>query len=181
MRIIGGKKGGLKIFIKKKLRLRPTTDKCKEGLFNILSNRYDFEKLNILDLFSGTGNISYEFSSRGVNSVTAIELNKNSIDYINEFNKKNNFGIKIIKTDVFKFLKRCDKLFDLIFADPPYNFVSTQYYKLISLVFKNNLINNDGLLVIEHSSTIELNESDYYIKSRKYGSSTLSFYENITC
>ena len=105
MRIIGGNKGGLRISPPKKLKLRPTTDRSKEALFNILNNKLDYTLITALDLFSGTGNISYEFSSRGVKYVCAVEINKKSIEFIKNFSKINDFNIEAIKIDVLNFLK----------------------------------------------------------------------------
>ncbi len=178
MRIIGGNNAGLRIN-PTKLKLRPTTDRSKEALFNILYNKVDYYNVSVLDLFSGTGNISYEFASRGAKSVYAIEKNKKSVEFIRDFNKKNNFGINVIKKDVFNFIKQTNMSFDVIFADPPYDINETKYYELISLIFNRKLINDSGLFVIEHSSKITLDNHKFFSNSRKYGDSSFSFYINI--
>jgi len=179
MRIIGGNKGGLRISPPKKLKLRPTTDRSKEALFNILNNKLDYNKINALDLFSGTGNISYEFSSRGVEYVCAVEINKKSIEFIKNFSKKNDFNIEPIKIDVINFLKSTDKKFNVIFADPPYSIKDEKYYEMINIIFKNKILKNDGFLIIEHSSKIQLNLHDFFFENRKYGDSNFSFYKYI--
>ena len=129
MRIIGGNNAGLRIN-PTKLKLRPTTDRSKEALFNILYNKIDHDNLSVLDLFSRTGTISYEFASRGAKSVYAIEKNNKSVEFIKDFNKKNNFDINVIRKDVFSFIKQTKMSFDVIFADPPYDINEVKYYEL---------------------------------------------------
>lgn len=179
MRIIGGNKGGLRISPPKKLKLRPTTDRSKEALFNILNNKLDYTLITALDLFSGTGNISYEFSSRGVKYVCAVEINKKSIEFIKNFSKINDFNIEAIKIDVLSFLKLTDKKFDVIFADPPYNIKDEKYYEIINIIFKNKILKKDGLLIIEHSSKTRINQHNFFFENRKYGDSNFSFYKYI--
>ena len=177
MRIIGGNKGRKRINTPKQLKLRPTTDRSKEALFNILNNKYDYEVITALDLFSGTGNISYEFFSRGVKYVYAVESNQKSIDFIKKFNKVNDLNIQIIKMDVFKFLKKTDKKFNLIFADPPYHLKEDKYYTIINTIFDNKILKSDGFLIVEHSSKIQLNNHLCFVENRKYGDSSLTFYK----
>lgn len=178
MRIIGGNKAGLRIN-PTKLKLRPTTDRSKEALFNILYNKIDYNSVSVLDLFSGTGNISYEFASRGAKKVYAIEKNIKSVDFIKDFNKKNNFDINVIRKDVFSFIKQTKMSFDVIFADPPYNLNEVKYYELISSIFNRKIINDRGLFIIEHASKITLDKHTFFSKSRKYGDSSFSFYKNL--
>src|SRR5687767_3873418 len=121
MRIIGGSHRSRKINAPD-LPLRPTTDFAKESIFNILDNRFDFERLHVLDLFSGTGAISYEFASRGTKHITAVEKNLKAFKFIRE--KAAEFGfnsIHVLKTDAFRFLEKCSDKYDIIFADPPYD------------------------------------------------------------
>jgi len=179
MRIIGGNKGGLKISPPKKLNVRPTTDRSKEALFNILNNKLDYTLITALDLFSGTGNISYEFSSRGAEYVCAVEINKKSIEFIRNFSKKNDFNIEAIKVDVLNFLNSTDKKFNVIFADPPYNLKDEKYYEIINIIFKNKILKYDGFLIIEHSSKIQLNQHNFFSDNRKYGDSNFTFYKYI--
>ena len=179
MRIIGGNKGGLMISPPKKLKVRPTTDRSKEALFNILNNKLDYTQITALDLFSGTGNISYEFSSRGAEYVCAVEMNKRSIDFIKNFSQINDFNIEAMKIDVLNFLKLTDKKFNVIFADPPYDLKDEKYYEIINLIFKNRILKNDGFLIVEHSSKTQLNQHDLFFENRKYGDSIFSFYKYI--
>ena len=121
MRIIQGEHKNRRFAIPKNLKIRPTTDRAKESLFNILENMYDFENLEVLDLFSGSGNITYEFCSRGA-IVTCVEINKKCTKYIFETSKKLGMKNTIYQKDVFRFLKTCKKKYNIIFADPPFNY-----------------------------------------------------------
>ena len=179
MRIISGKYKGKRLTAPKKLPVRPTTDMAKEALFNILNNNYYFEDLTILDLFSGTGNISFEFASRGANSVTAVDKNTNCIQYIAKTSKKLDLEIDVFKSDVFKFLERVKSEFDIIFADPPYNSTITEFSTIVKLIFLNELLKEEGLLIIEHSEQTDLSEFSNFTEKRKYGSSVFSFFKKI--
>mgnify|MGYP001571701906 CR=1 FL=1 len=154
MRIIGGTHGGRRIDAPRNLPLRPTTDFAKESLFNILENRFDFENLSVLDLFSGTGAISYEFASRGVKKITAVEKNLDAFKFIRKKSAEFGFSnISVLKTDSFYFIKGCTEKFDLIFADPPYDMKGVE--EIPEFVFKNELLAENGLLIVEHSSKIK--------------------------
>lgn len=175
MRIISGLNGGQTIKVPKNFKLRPTTDQSKEGIFNIISNYYDVDKLEVLDLFSGTGNISYEFASRGAKYVRAVEINFKHYNFIRSENRRMNLNIDVIKSDVFKYLNINNDQFDIIFADPPYNFDINKYEIIIDKIFKSKIINYHGLLIIEHSNKIELNNFNNYYQTRKYGGCFLVF------
>lgn len=177
MRIISGKYKGKRLTAPKKLPVRPTTDMAKEGLFNILNNRYYLDELKVLDLFSGTGNISFEFASRGTEEITAVDSFPGCVQYISKTAKELDFSIAPIKSDVFKFLERTPEKFNLIFADPPYSFELTQFLTIADLTFQNELLLEDGLLVIEHSDQTDLSQNAHFVESRKYGGSIFSFFE----
>jgi len=179
MRIISGSNGGQTIKVPKNFKLRPTTDQSKEGIFNIISNYYDYNNLEVLDLFSGTGNISYEFASRGAKYVRAIEINFKHYNFIKSEIKRMKLNIDVIKSDVFKYLNVSNDQFDIIFADPPYSFDLKKYELIIDKIFKSKIINNNGLLVIEHSNKIELNRLKKYHETRKYGGCYFTFFKNI--
>ncbi|WP_103068707.1 RsmD family RNA methyltransferase [Aquimarina sediminis] len=178
MRIISGKFKGKRLTAPKKLPVRPTTDMAKEGLFNILRNQYNFSQLSVLDLFAGTGNISYEFISRGVKKITAVDSHYACVGYIKGTAKELDSTIETIKSDVYSYLEKVKHKADIIFADPPYDFTSEQFHKIASLVFENELLNKEGVLIIEHSKHTSLEESKYFSHSRKYGGSVFSFFEN---
>ena len=175
MRIISGKYGGRTLHPPKGLPVRPTTDQAKEALFNILSHRFDFDDLNVLDLFSGTGNIGYEFLSRGVQSVNMVDRHNGCAKYIRDVLKQLGAADgRITKSDVKAFLKRCNTTFDLIFLDPPYQMPGQS--ELIDLIIGNSLLNPGGLIILEHEKKYKVPHSTLQ-ETRCYGNSCFSFYE----
>ena len=174
MRIISGTKKSIFIRAPKNLPVRPTTDKVKESLFNIISNKFDIPGLTVLDLFSGTGNISYEFASRGCSQVVSVDNNHNCIRFINKTALNFEFDIQPKKIDYKVYLKNTKRKFDIIFADPPYNFSNKQYIEMVNQIKEFDILNNDGEIIIEHSSNISLFASNEKIDERKYGSSVLT-------
>mgnify|MGYP000899176956 CR=1 FL=1 len=175
MRIIGGRLGGLRLNPPTNLPVRPTTDIAKEALFNILQNKLDFDGLECLDLFAGTGNISFELASRDVEHVDAIDLHFKCVQYINDTADKMKLEqIKARKADVFKFIASCRDTYDFIFADPPYDIPKLP--QLPKLIFDQQLLRNGGLLVVEHPSTRQMEDHPNFIETRKYGYSSFSFY-----
>lgn len=177
MRIISGKYKSRKITPPKNLPVRPTTDLSKEGLFNVLNNRFHFDEIKVLDLFSGTGNISFEFGSRGCNDITAVDTEYQCIKFIKQTSKAFNFDITAIKSDVFKFLQSNKCTYTIIFADPPYQMPQNDFEKIISLVFENHLIEEQGLLIIEHATYTKMDHLNYLSFQKKYGGSIFSFFE----
>ncbi|WP_299126109.1 16S rRNA (guanine(966)-N(2))-methyltransferase RsmD [uncultured Winogradskyella sp.] len=178
MRIISGIYKGRRITAPKKLPVRPTTDMAKEALFNILNNQYYFDDISILDLFSGTGNISYEFASRGTEQITAVDDNYGCIKFINETAEAFEMSISTIKSDVFKYLEKSKQQYTIIFADPPYNFELDAFSKIPELVFENQLLEDEGLLIIEHSKHTDLSALKYYSHYKSYGGNRFSFFKN---
>jgi len=161
----------------KNLPVRPTTDLAKESLFNILNNRIDFEGLQVIDLFSGTGNITLEFASRGAGSVIAVDIHNGCIRYLMKMALELGFQcIQPVRADVFRFLERQAVKTDLIFADPPYDLPEIE--KIPVLVFRRQLINPDGWLIIEHPGTIDFSEHARFLETRKYGNVHFSFFRN---
>ncbi|OBX21218.1 MULTISPECIES: RsmD family RNA methyltransferase [Bizionia] len=177
MRIVSGQFKGRRITAPKKLPVRPTTDMAKEALFNILNNLYYFDSVSVLDLFSGTGNISYEFASRGTEHITAVDENFNCIKFINETADGFDMNINTIKSDVFKYLEKAKTPFTIIFADPPYDFPLEEFSKIPDLVFKNNLLESNGVLIVEHSKHTKLSELEHYSHSKSYGGNMFSFFQ----
>jgi len=176
MRIISGIYKGKRLLAPKKLPVRPTTDMAKEGLFNILNHHFAFSQVTLLDLFSGTGNISYEFASRGTQNITAVDAHYGCIGYIKNTAKELGFPIETIKSDVYSYLEKVKGKSDIIFADPPYDFTYEQFSKIAELVFANDLLNKDGVLIIEHSKYTKIDEAPNYGNSRRYGGSVFSFF-----
>lgn len=176
MRIIGGKYGRRIIKTPNNLPLRPTTDLAKESLFNILSNKIDFNDKMVLDLFSGTGAISYEFISRYSREVTSVEMDAKCHKFIKDTSEK--FGMenhKIIRSEVFKFLKSNKKQYDIIFADPPY--AMPNFSELADLIFDRNILVKDGLLIIEHPIEINFSKKKYFLEQRKYSKVNFSIFK----
>ena len=176
MRIVSGKYRGRAINPPKNLRARPTTDFAKENLFNVLGNLVDFEECDVLDLFAGTGSTSYEFASRGVHSVTSVEINPVHYNFI----KKTAADLGIdnlfaVKANVFLYLKSCAKQFDLIFSDAPYDLEGSE--EVIRLVLERDLLKPDGFLVFEHSKNINFSSDPHFWQSRSYGSVQFSFFK----
>ncbi len=177
MRIVGGKYRGKVFTPPSNLKARPTTDFGKEALFNIINNMYNFENLDVLDLFSGTGSISYEFISRGVKSVTAIESNVNNAKFIErQFVALNTNQATVIKSDVFRYLKSCRRKFDVVFADPPYDLENLE--QIYHSIFDNDILTESALLVIEHSDKQDFSSYPFFSMMRNYGSVHFSFFEN---
>jgi len=172
MRIISGNHKGRRISAPKNLPVRPTTDRAKEALFNILENRYNLNGKKILDLFSGTGNISFEFSSRCSASITSVDKNVKCINFIKEISNEYQFNIKTIQSDSIKFIKKTQDKFDIIFVDPPYNY--SKYQELKDLIIQDNLINDHGCLIIEHDKNTIFEDKN--IELRKYGNVHFSLF-----
>ncbi|TYB70045.1 methyltransferase [Bizionia saleffrena] len=177
MRIISGEFKGRRITAPKKLPVRPTTDMAKEALFNILNNLYFLDAISVLDLFSGTGNISYEFASRGTENIVAIDQDFGCIKFINDTAEGFEMPIKTIKSDVFKFLENTKQKATIIFADPPYDFPLEAFVKIPTLVFENNLLETGGILIVEHSKYTPLSHLPQFSYSKSYGGNVFSFFE----
>ncbi|GGD28940.1 16S rRNA (guanine(966)-N(2))-methyltransferase RsmD [Hyunsoonleella pacifica] len=178
MRIISGIYKSRKIIAPKNLPVRPTTDMAKESLFNILNNHYYFDEISVLDLFAGTGNISYEFASRGSEQITAIDQHFACVKFINQTAENFEMPIDTIKSDVFKYLESTKQSADIVFADPPYSFSDEQFAKIPELVFQNNILLDEGMLIIEHSKHTNLSTLPNFSNQKNYGGSVFSFFKN---
>ena len=178
MRIISGKHGGRKIIPPTKMPFtRPTTDIAKEGLFNILENNLTISSLKTLDLFGGTGCISYELASRGAPDLTIVEKDVTMDAFINTTLQDLGFtNIKAVKMDVFKFIENCEDSFDLIFAGPPY--ALTTINELPGIIFKNTLLNNNGWFILEHTPANDYKSFPNYKTQRNYGTTIFSIFVN---
>ena len=175
MRIIGGMYKRRRFDVPKNIKARPTTDFARENLFNVLNNRIDFEDLKSLDLFAGTGAISFELLSRGANPVISVE--KHSIQY--NFIQKVATELKTediipIKGDVFKYISSTKEKFDFIFADPPYDLPNLA--EIPQMIFDAGLLKEDGLFVLEHSSKNDFSDMPEFDELRTYGSVNFSFF-----
>ena len=177
MRIISGKHKSRRINAPNSLPVRPTTDMAKEALFNILNNRYYFDQLSVLDIFAGIGSIGFEFASRGAKQITCVDLNQGCIKFLEKTDKELDLGIQIIKSDAYSFLEKTNSKFDVIFADPPYDFTQERFQNIVDLVFNKDLLNEEGILIIEHSKKTDLSQNSTFTQSKKYGSNVFSFFE----
>ena len=175
MRIISGSHKGRRVLAPKKLPVRPTTDRSKDGLFNILQHRLNFKSLHVLDLFSGTGNISYEFASRGVANIAAVDQNRHCVNFIKKTAIDLGLNIEISQCDSISFLEKKTSHYDLIFGDPPYDWVAEAYFVLILEAKKS--LNESGLIILEHSTFIDLSTGQGFDFSRTYGGSVFSFFK----
>ena len=176
MRIIGGTLKGLRLNPPKNLPVRPTTDLAKEALFNILQNQITFDTIKVLDLFSGTGNIAFEFASRGAEQVLSVDRSIHCIHYIKDTAKQHQLNnIKTFKADVFKYLDMESEKYDLIFADPPYDL--NRIPEIPKIVFEKKLLAPGGLLIVEHQSMQNLSQHPAFVEHRKYGYTSFSFFK----
>ena len=184
MRIISGIYGGRRLSPPKNITARPTTDFAKESLFNLLNNRLDFEGIDMLDLFAGTGGIGIECVSRGAREVTAVEIAHVQQNWIISCCKQLGINnLSVIRGDVFKFLNACRIKYDLIFADPPYALESIPTLPDIILDLTdgqqgtNCLLKENGWLVIEHGKDTDFTSHPRHIETRTYGSVHFSFFQ----
>ena len=175
MRIIGGKLKGKTVLPPMGYSARPTTDFAKEGLFNILNNEYEFEDLKVLDLFAGTGAISYEFASRGAARVYSVDMNRDNVCFIRK--EASWLGLDqviAVHDNVFDFLPICREKFDLIFADPPY--ALPELHGIPELVFKAGMLKEGGVFVFEHGKKDDFSDNPHFIEHREYGSVNFSIF-----
>lgn len=176
MRIVSGTHKSKRIYAPKNLPVRPTTDMAKESLFNILNNDYYFDEIRVLDLFSGTGNISYEFASRGTQQILSVDQNLNCIRFIQKTAEELGFkAITTLKADVFEFVTKHKQEYDVIFADAPYDIEGLE--SVIENIFKHDLLANNGVLILEHPKEQDFSELPNYINKRRYGNVNFSFFE----
>jgi 16S rRNA (guanine966-N2)-methyltransferase len=176
LRIIGGKYKGRRITPPGNFKARPTTDFAREGLFNILNNRVDFESIYVLDLFSGTGSISYEFASRGAAAVHLVEKDTRHISGIKRIIRNLDLkNIKPIHIDVRAYLKTCSIKYDIVFADPPYELKWLK--ELPDLVTEAAVIKEDGFFILEHPKGLSFNGHKLYFEHRNYGGVNFSFFK----
>lgn len=175
MRIISGSHKGRIISPPAGLKLRPTTDMAREGLFNILNNIVDYSELHVLDLFAGTGSMSYEFASRGAELVHSVEINTKHASFIINTAKKLDMAcIKVFRADTRRYLEKTINSYKLIFADPPYNLKWLE--DIPEMVIGSDCLEPGGILILEHPSDYSFTGNEYFSEHRKYGSVNFSFF-----
>ena len=176
MRIISGRFKGRRFDPPSNITARPTTDFAKESLFNLINNEMDIEGITALDLFSGTGSISYELASRDALHITAIEMSEKHISYIRKMCADLKIdNIRVMRQDVFRYLTSTQTSFDFIFADPPYALKELE--TIPSRIFEKGLLKEDGLLVLEHGKDNHFEDDPHFIERRVYGSVNFSFFK----
>ena len=177
MRIIRGTYKGHRLTAPKSIKARPTTDFAKEGLFNILENKINIIDASVLDLFTGTGNLSFEFTSRGAKSSIAVDISNISVKFVNQQAKKWKLPIKAFKNNVFKFLEKPVGTFDIVFADPPYALDGIA--KIPDLVLQSTLLSEDGLLIVEHGKETNFEGHPNLVDVRNYSKVNFSFFKHL--
>lgn len=174
MRIVSGKWKGKRIVAPKNLPTRPTTDFAKEGLFNILNNRFFFDDLRILDLFAGTGNIAYEFASRGAGEITCVDQNKGCVRFIGEMADDLGANIQPVQLDAWLFVQKTTTSYNIVFADPPYDW--DKHEALAEALIQKGFLKEGGEAIIEHSADTDLSHLPGFFEHRKYGHVHFSFF-----
>jgi len=176
MRIISGKYGRRRFSVPNTFSARPTTDFAKENLFNVLGNLIDFEELDALDLFAGTGSISFELISRGCRKVIAVEKNNAHASFIDKVGKElKTDSLQLIRGDVFRYIQSARKdSFDFIFADPPYSL--KELPEIPKLILEKEVLRNEGILVFEHPKEFDFSTLPYFNQHRIYGSVNFSIF-----
>jgi 16S rRNA (guanine(966)-N(2))-methyltransferase RsmD len=175
VRIISGEHKGRRIPVPGNFKARPTTDFAKEALFNIIANYFNFQSITVLDLFSGTGSIGYEFASRGAESVDLVEINRRYSDFITKTVQK--LGLKqvhIYTSDVFRLIPRIKNKYDIVFADPPYDLNNIP--EIPELIFDNNVLLKEGWFILEHGRSQDFSDHAHFKELRKYGSVHFSIF-----
>ena len=176
MRIIGGKYRGKSIMPPQGYKARPTTDFAKEGLFNILNNEYEMDGLKVLDLFGGTGAITFEFASRGASMVYCVEMLPLHANFIKSQAAKFAMdNVTVVRHNVFEFLEICREKFDIIFADPPY--ALEDLATLPDKVFARDILHPGAYFILEHPDGYSFESHPFFLKEKKYGNVHFSFFE----
>ena len=176
MRIISGKYGRRRFDVPTNITARPTTDMARENLFNVLGNLIDFEDITVLDLFAGTGAISFEFVSRGCASVTCVEKASTQFNFIQKVKKQlGEENMTLIKGDVFRFIASCRQQFDVIFADPPYDLPGLP--QLPELILNSAMVKPGTLVIVEHSTANDFTAIPQFLQHRLYGKVNFSIFK----
>ena len=175
MRIIGGSLKGRRFIPPDNIPARPTTDFAKEGLFNSLNNVWDFTDISFLDLFAGTGSISYEFGSSGCTSITAVEQDARLAAFIRERAVEYNLPIRLLPLDVFRFLDQDKGRYNIIFAGPPYPL--PELATIPEKVFATSILAPGGWFILEHNPSHNFEQHPLFLRMRKYGTTIFSIFE----
>ena len=177
MRIIAGKHRGRRLNIPNNLPVRPTTDRAREALFSILNQKFDFSTSHILDLYAGTGSVSYEFCSRGATEVTAVDQHAGCARYITQTAKELDLPLRVYRQNCIQYLEKCRSKYNIIFADPPYALAEETFQKIVNILSENKLLEANGLFVLEHGEQLNFSAESLFVEQRKYGGCVFSFFE----
>lgn len=176
MRIIRGKYGRRRFDVPHNISARPTTDFARENIFNVIENLIDLEEKSALDLFAGTGAVSFELLSRGCSNVTAVEKASTQLVFIKKVKELlKDENLRIVRGDVFKFISTCKNKFDFIFADPPYD--HQRFAEIPELVIQSDLVKEGTVFVIEHSKAYNFSSLPFFLEHREYGSVNFSIFK----
>ena len=176
MRIISGKYGRRRFDVPTNITARPTTDMARENLFNVLMGLIDLEGKTVLDLFAGTGAMSFEFLSRGAAHVTAVEKARVQTDFIRRVQQQlGDDNLTLVRGDVFKFVTSCRQSFDVIFADPPYDL--PRFAQVPELVLNSSLVHDGTLFIMEHPREHDFSTLPHFSQQRVYGKVNFSLFE----
>ena len=175
MRIIAGTFRGRKLNPPTSLPVRPTTDMARESLFNILNNYVDYDECSVMDLFAGTGAVSVEFVSRGAKEVTSVDINNACTEFMKSTVQQMKMGnMRVVRADVFDLLKRANRKFDIVFADPPY--ALNDLPVLPQLVFDSDVLEDDGIFILEHPKEFSFEDNPHFWQHRAYGKVNFTFF-----
>ena len=177
MRIIAGTHKGRRLKIPKNLPVRPTTDRAKEALFSILNHKVNFESARVLDLYSGTGSIGFEFCSRGCTNVIAVDADYKCSEFVTKTAEEFGLPVQSVRSTVQKYLNQCVLSFDIIFADPPYEGGDEEFIMVKGFIQTRKLLQTGGWLIFEHTEQLDFSSDEAFIDARKYGSSVFSFFQ----
>lgn len=176
MRIIRGKYGRRRFDVPTNITARPTTDFARENIFNVLENLVVFEDCNALDLFAGTGAISFEFLSRGCTSVTAVEKSNTQYSFIRKVaGILGDPGMHVVRGDALRFIESATQSYDIVFADPPYDLPG--FGDIPEKVLESKLLRPGSLFIIEHSKKYDFSNLPHFKEHRAYGSVNFSIFE----
>ncbi|MBL4669332.1 MAG: 16S rRNA (guanine(966)-N(2))-methyltransferase RsmD [Flavobacteriales bacterium] len=176
MRIISGTHKSRRIIAPNNLPTRPTTDYAKEGLFNLIGNEFNIEEADVLDLFAGIGGITFEFASRGAKKVVCVDQHSGCINFIKKTTMELKFSqIRILRNDAYRYLKKCDTQFKIIFADPPYDLKNIN--QIPEIIFEKNLLKENGMLILEHDRNWDFSDNPNFSFHKKYSNVNFSFLE----
>ncbi len=176
MRIIGGRLKGRQITPPQGYKARPTTDFAREGLFNVLDNEYEFQDLKVLDLFGGTGAVSFEFASRGASRVWCVEMARENASFISKEAKRLGLdNVTAVRDNVFDFLEICREKFDIIFADPPYALEGLE--TIPDRVLSAGILHPGCYFILEHGDEHSFTAHPAFKKEKRYGRVHFSFFE----